>query len=814
MSEKKKFSFEEGHKRETRKSYQQYLKEVSMSKTGDADMDDESIRRSKRTPVPKRGFKLIDDYDSKKTPKKKGKDSLKDTMTDLAIKKEVVFASDTNESADDYEKGNQSEDNEERSFTKDDFIDEPRRSGRVKKPKKFEKDDNSSSTKRGRKKLNEPDLEIKPDPDLETTPKKTASVRTPGSKIDKNLPIKLNDVHQVLSGPELVKLRRKQPVEGDHSFGRTSKKSPLKRKSEIDNENLDSSTLITHKKSKKQFQEENVFIKQELEADESVINHQRSYESYVSKYTTASSSSLVATTNKVTEDVVSHSKKEERVLKKFNERKKDEEVLKKSNERKKEEDVLKKSNEKSSHKSPKNKKTEKLIISFKKNPLKSKFKKNGNSSYQKIESLKEINLHGDSTAVASATSNDIFEEKIITEEVSDAMVPIILPETVTSSLANDASKKRKKKKRNKESNEKIISCEVFSVEDTQISKVKKKKIYKRRNGEKVLVRLIKNYCNRAGQVVKTESILIENTLNNKQTSHQNMGKPISNTNELLCEDPPLDGSISVKEEVTIDSAPLPSKKKVIISQKNKPGKKATKVKSRPANRVVTKNGKVVGKTTKGMKKTGVPTLPDAIQQSNTVSQTYETHTEPKNAYNLFCRKYRSYVKEQYPDADFSEISRKLANLWQMTPKAEKKEHRDKFAAIQPSNEINKEKMKLARLNTLSPIRWSDAEFKYIKESIQKHESFDLPRFKTKHLTSTDLAAHLQLLGESLNSIGAALQEQSTMNVHGAMSVLLDSILCAVAPLSFITSFVPEMNVIEAERQARILDNIAYILPGL
>ncbi|XP_047123633.1 HMG box-containing protein 4 isoform X2 [Hydra vulgaris] len=780
MSEKKKFSFEEGHKRETRKSYQQYLKEVSMSKTGDADMDDESIRRSKRTPVPKRGFKLIDDYDSKKTPKKKGKDSLKDTMTDLAIKKEVVFASDTNESADDYEKGNQSEDNEERSFTKDDFIDEPRRSGRVKKPKKFEKDDNSSSTKRGRKKLNEPDLEIKPDPDLETTPKKTASVRTPG----------------------------------DHSFGRTSKKSPLKRKSEIDNENLDSSTLITHKKSKKQFQEENVFIKQELEADESVINHQRSYESYVSKYTTASSSSLVATTNKVTEDVVSHSKKEERVLKKFNERKKDEEVLKKSNERKKEEDVLKKSNEKSSHKSPKNKKTEKLIISFKKNPLKSKFKKNGNSSYQKIESLKEINLHGDSTAVASATSNDIFEEKIITEEVSDAMVPIILPETVTSSLANDASKKRKKKKRNKESNEKIISCEVFSVEDTQISKVKKKKIYKRRNGEKVLVRLIKNYCNRAGQVVKTESILIENTLNNKQTSHQNMGKPISNTNELLCEDPPLDGSISVKEEVTIDSAPLPSKKKVIISQKNKPGKKATKVKSRPANRVVTKNGKVVGKTTKGMKKTGVPTLPDAIQQSNTVSQTYETHTEPKNAYNLFCRKYRSYVKEQYPDADFSEISRKLANLWQMTPKAEKKEHRDKFAAIQPSNEINKEKMKLARLNTLSPIRWSDAEFKYIKESIQKHESFDLPRFKTKHLTSTDLAAHLQLLGESLNSIGAALQEQSTMNVHGAMSVLLDSILCAVAPLSFITSFVPEMNVIEAERQARILDNIAYILPGL
>ena len=79
--------------------------------------------------------------------------------------------------------------------------------------------------------------------------------------------------------------------------------------------------------------------------------------------------------------------------------------------------------------------------------------------------------------------------------------------------------------------------------------------------------------------------------------------------------------------------------------------------------------------------------------------------------------------------------------------------------MQPSNEINKEKMKLARLNTLSPIRWSDAEFKYIKEAIQKHEPFDLPRYTTSQLTPSDLAAHLQLLGESLNSIGAALHEQ-------------------------------------------------------
>ena len=89
-----------------------------------------------------------------------------------------------------------------------------------------------------------------------------------------------------------------------------------------------------------------------------------------------------------------------------------------------------------------------------------------------------------------------------------------------------------------------------------------------------------------------------------------------------------DDSCDIKQEPGIESAPLPSKKKILKSQKNKAVKKPSKVKSRPANRVVTKNGKVVGKTTKGMKKTGVPTIPDAIQQSFPSSQLHETPTEP------------------------------------------------------------------------------------------------------------------------------------------------------------------------------------------
>ena len=39
-----------------------------------------------------------------------------------------------------------------------------------------------------------------------------------------------------------------------------------------------------------------------------------------------------------------------------------------------------------------------------------------------------------------------------------------------------------------------------------------------------------------------------------------------------------------------------------------------------------------------------------------------------------------------------------------------------------------------------------------------------------------------------------------MTVHGALSVMLDSILCALAPLACLTSFIPEMRAIPDESQ--------------
>ena len=82
--------------------------------------------------------------------------------------------------------------------------------------------------------------------------------------------------------------------------------------------------------------------------------------------------------------------------------------------------------------------------------------------------------------------------------------------------------------------------------------------------------------------------------------------------------------------------------------------------------------------------------------------------------------------------------------------------------------------------------------------------------------SIDAAAHLKLLGESLSVIGQRLTaHKGQIAVSGSLSVLLDSMLCAMGPLLCLTKQVPELkNAIPQDKLNRTLDNIAYIMPGL
>ncbi|KAM4584189.1 uncharacterized protein hmgxb4b isoform 2-T3 [Odontesthes bonariensis] len=77
------------------------------------------------------------------------------------------------------------------------------------------------------------------------------------------------------------------------------------------------------------------------------------------------------------------------------------------------------------------------------------------------------------------------------------------------------------------------------------------------------------------------------------------------------------------------------------------------------------------------------------------------------------------------------------------------------------------------------------------------------------------AAHLHLLGESLSLIGHHLQETNKMVcMSSTFSLLLDSLLCALAPLMGLTTQIPELASCTECTLASTLENLAYVMPGL
>ncbi|KAI9545707.1 hypothetical protein NQZ68_034477 [Dissostichus eleginoides] len=77
------------------------------------------------------------------------------------------------------------------------------------------------------------------------------------------------------------------------------------------------------------------------------------------------------------------------------------------------------------------------------------------------------------------------------------------------------------------------------------------------------------------------------------------------------------------------------------------------------------------------------------------------------------------------------------------------------------------------------------------------------------------AAHLHLLGESLSLIGLHLQETNKLVcMSSSLSLLLDSLLCALAPLICLSAQIPELRSCTQHTLGSTLENIAYLMPGL
>ncbi|KAF5298014.1 hypothetical protein FQR65_LT09825 [Abscondita terminalis] len=204
------------------------------------------------------------------------------------------------------------------------------------------------------------------------------------------------------------------------------------------------------------------------------------------------------------------------------------------------------------------------------------------------------------------------------------------------------------------------------------------------------------------------------------------------------------------------------------------------------------------------------------------------------AYMLWARDVRADLLKSNPSMDFSQISKRLGELWATVPSTEKftwrrrarrlnskpfpeqqdpkfKKTGNKFinkkggpggVSASPSAGFQLEVPPLGNLNNSPP-------------SPRTKESNST--FKSTGIKPIDVAAHLKLLGESLTIIGERLKEhEGQIAVSGSLSVLLDSLLCALGPLLCLTQQVPELqgSSCTTEQLATILDNVAFIMPGL
>ncbi|XP_041943619.1 HMG domain-containing protein 4a isoform X3 [Alosa sapidissima] len=187
------------------------------------------------------------------------------------------------------------------------------------------------------------------------------------------------------------------------------------------------------------------------------------------------------------------------------------------------------------------------------------------------------------------------------------------------------------------------------------------------------------------------------------------------------------------------------------------------------------------------------------------------------AYQVFCKEYRVNINAEQPGLVFGELSKKLAEVWKQLPEKDKLVWKQKAQYLQ--HKQNKaEATTVKRKSSASDGSRSKGSSKGLAAGLSPGRASlgaSLSPARVPEVDPIDAAAHLQLLGESLSLIGHRLQETEGMvAVSGSLSVLLDSILCALGPLTCLTAQIPQLNGCPRNVLSKTLDNIAYIMPGL
>ncbi|XP_061727761.1 HMG box-containing protein 4 [Cydia pomonella] len=201
------------------------------------------------------------------------------------------------------------------------------------------------------------------------------------------------------------------------------------------------------------------------------------------------------------------------------------------------------------------------------------------------------------------------------------------------------------------------------------------------------------------------------------------------------------------------------------------------------------------------------------------------------AYMLWAKEARNELLRSHPDMDFSAISKRLGEMWANVNYNERYlwKRKAKRLAMQKGQSLHSGVSRIISNPSpraaggagpgRPPLRRAAPEPPPPSTQIVPHVSGAAAGggagvYRVTGVGAVEVAAHLRLLGESLAIIGERLKEhEGQIAVSGSVSVLLDTLLCALAPLLGVCRAVPQLAPPPA-LLARTLHNIAYIMPGL
>jgi len=254
---------------------------------------------------------------------------------------------------------------------------------------------------------------------------------------------------------------------------------------------------------------------------------------------------------------------------------------------------------------------------------------------------------------------------------------------------------------------------------------------------------------------------------------------------------PEDQMVTVQEEVitTVDADPVPKAPPVIeevMDEGQAPKRDPEQIAAIEKRRKLTLKPKPVKTETTGK-----------VKKKKTKSAKKEKTKRKVSAYLLYSRHMRPSVTKENPELKMIEVTSKLAKMWNQLDDNDKEYWKSREVEENSKVVVEKKKRKKKK-KVLAPLP---------------------PDGPPEAL---DLAAHLKLLGDSITKMGEITGElaergdadYSELTVSALLTNLLNCLLCASAPLLYLTSHVEQLNVIPEEKQIKMLDNIAYIMPGL